>query len=198
VAYGETLASAGRLADAEAELRAAVDLDPTSPVALVRLGTVQGAQGRLEDATRTLERALALKPDDVDAHRSLGRAYAMGHEDARAVPHLERTLAAQPDDPDVLVALASIFVASDDGSLRDPSRAAELAQRAVQLTARRDPVALDILAGALAQSNRIEDAVRTGSEALVVARAQGNAALADQIELRLQRYREYQQFLGGR
>jgi tetratricopeptide (TPR) repeat protein len=196
VAHGEALAAAGQLAEAEAQLRAAVDLDPSSPVALVRLGTVQAAQGRFDDAVRSLEGALALSPDDLDAHRSVGRAYAALRQDARAVPHLERTLAAQPDDPVLLVALATIFVASDDRSLRNPARAADLAERAVQLTGRRDPVALDILAGAQAQAGRIEDAVRNGSEALALLRAQGNAELAAQVEMRLQRYREYQQLLG--
>jgi tetratricopeptide (TPR) repeat protein len=165
-------------------------------VALVRLGTVQAAQGRFDDAVPALERALALKPDDVDAHRALGRAYAARREDARAVPHLERALGAQPDDPAVLVALATIFVASDDPRLRNPGRAADLAGRAAQLTARRDPAVLDILAGALAQTDRVADAVTTATEALALARAQGNAALAAQIEMRLERYREYQQFLG--
>jgi hypothetical protein len=82
--------------------------------------------------------------------------------------------------------------------LRNPSRAVDLARRAAQVTSRRDPVALDILAGALAQTNRVADAITTATEALAVARAAGNPALAAQIEVRLQRYREYQQFLGGR
>ena len=196
VAYGEALASAGQLPSAEAELRTAVDLDPASVVGLVRLGTVQAAQGRLDDAIRTLGRALTLNPDDVDAQRGLGLAYSGRQLDEQAVPHLERAVVALPDDPAVLMALATIFVASDDPRLRNPGRAADLAGRAAQLTARRDPAVLDVLAGALAQTDRVADAVTTATEALALARAQGNAALAGQIEMRLGRYREYQQFLG--
>jgi tetratricopeptide (TPR) repeat protein len=196
VAYAEALAAEGRLPEAETELRTAASLDASSPVTLVRLGTVQAAQGRLDEAIPTLERALAVRPDDVDAHRALARAYVVRRDDRRAVPHLERALGAAPDDPEMLVALATICVASDDPLLRDPSRAVELARRAAQLTSRRDPVALDILAGALAQTNHVADAVTTATEALGVARAQGQAELAAQIEMRLQRYRDYQQLLG--
>jgi tetratricopeptide (TPR) repeat protein len=194
VAYGEALASAGRLAEAEAQLTAGTRLDPASAPAWVRLGTVQAAQGKMDEAIASLEHALAIEPDNVDAHRGLGRAYAMRQRDAAAIPHLERALAAQPDDIAVLVPLAAILAEANDPMVRNPRRAIALAEQGVAATSRRDPQLLELLAGALAADNRISDAAAVTREALAVARANGNTALAARLEERLRAYDMYAGF----
>jgi Flp pilus assembly protein TadD len=194
VAFGEALAADGRLVEAETELTTAVRLDGAGAPAWVRLATVQAAQGELAEATASFERALALDPNDLDAHRGLGRTYAMSRQDARAVPHLERALSAEPNDLVVLLPLAAILVEADDPMLRNPRRALELAERAVAVTSRRDPVPMELLAGALAASGRVADATGAAREALSLARAQGNAALASRLEMRLRGYEAYAGF----
>jgi tetratricopeptide (TPR) repeat protein len=56
------LRHAGRLEDAEAELRKALELDENFPPALDTLGAVCAQQGRFEEALRLTERAYALTP----------------------------------------------------------------------------------------------------------------------------------------
>jgi protein O-mannosyl-transferase len=194
VAYGFVLSTAGRFADAEAQLQIAVDLDPTDPVAQGRLGAVQAAQGKLDDAITHLNRALALRPDDVDAHRSLGEVYAIRRQDALAVVHLERALVVQTDHPGLLGRLAAILADSPDPSVRDGTRAVQLAERAVLLTSRQDALALDILAVAQASVGRLAEAVSTAEEALRLARAKGNQALIAELEYRVAAYRARQPF----
>jgi Flp pilus assembly protein TadD len=192
VAYGVSLMSARRFADAEAQLQAAVDLDGADPMAQSRLGAAQAAQGKLEHAIAHLERAVALRPNDVDSHRWLGQAYASGRQDGLAVPHLARALEVQGDDPILLGHLAEILADSSDESVRDPVRAVALAERASALTARSDARTLDILAAAQAATGRFGDAAATADEALRLAVAQHNQALISELQYRVAAYRERQ------
>lgn len=198
VAYGEALAAARRYPDAETQYRAAVDLVPGDPIALVRLGSVLAAQRKLDEATPFFERALAVRPDDADANRAVGMAYAVRRQDARAVPHLERALATRPDDPFLLGQLASILAESPDASVRDGRRAVEVAERAARVTARQDPIVLEILAVSLAATNRVSDAASVAREALLIARRQGNTALASRLEQRVSSYDVFTPSMPGR
>lgn len=60
VAYGVTLFGQRRFAEAEAQLRAALALEPNDAVATGRLGGVVAAQGRIDEAIGLFERAARL------------------------------------------------------------------------------------------------------------------------------------------
>jgi hypothetical protein len=64
----------------------------------------------------------------------------------------------------------------------DPQKAIPLAEKACELTERRQPDPLTILARAYALGGRNLDAFRTADEALRIARAAGDEGLARQIE----------------
>ena len=181
VAYGSVLGNNRKVAEAEAQFQAAVDLNEADPIAQSRLGSALAAQGKLDSAIPHLERALALRPDDVEAHRSLGQIYAMRREDARAVPHLSRAVDAMPDDPALVSRLAAILAGSPDPMVRDPQRAVALAERAASLTRRQEPLVLSILAVALAGAGRLPEATATAREGVPLAVAQGNQALAAEL-----------------
>lgn len=190
VAYGEALASAGRVGEAESQYWLAVERAPDDPVALVRLGSVLAARGRMDEALRQFEHAASIAPDDLDARRGLGLALAARRDDARAVIHLGFVLAARPDDLVAIRELVAILTASDDPSLRDPPRALALATHAVALTARRDPLSLELLSAALASVGRYTDAAAAGEEGAATARALGDQALAARLTARASAYRE--------
>lgn len=61
------LSSQGRMRDALAQARAAVDADSFSPTKWRVLGEIQAAQDQNLDARQSLERALQIKPDDATA-----------------------------------------------------------------------------------------------------------------------------------
>jgi len=188
VAYGEALANAGRLADAEAQLQAGIALVPDDPSARVRIGAVLAQQRKYDAAVPHLERALALRPGDVDAHRLLGEIYAIQQQDVLAVRHGEQALASLPEDAQLIARLAAILADSRDASVRDPSRATELAERAVRLTSGKDPRMLEILSVAQAASGRLVDAAATSRAAAEVARGRGDGALVSALEYRASAY----------
>lgn len=188
VAYGSVLAQDGRLRDAETQFQRAVELNDADGIAHARLGSAQAAQGKFGDAVPHLRKALALNDADVEAHRTLGQILAMRREDAQAVVHLERALQAQPDNPQLVVQLASVLADSRDPPVRNLDRAIALAERGVELTARREATALDVLGLAYARQGRFVEAVSAARDALAIARASGNAAAASSIESRLRAY----------
>lgn len=182
VAYGEVLANADRLIEAETNLRHAVELGPADPQTRVRLEAVQR---RLDEAIMSRVKEVASRPDDAEAHRFLGRAYAMRGQDALAVRHLERALEIVKDDPDALGELATILAESGDASVRDGAEAVAAAEGLVQLTGRGDAAALEILAVAQDAAGRTREAAATAAEALRLARRKGDKALVSRLKERL-------------
>ena len=64
-----------RLDEAEAQLRASLDVDDSFPPAHYRLGQVLEKKQRLEDAKRELLRAATLDPTYPEPHYALARVY---------------------------------------------------------------------------------------------------------------------------
>ena len=180
--YSDALVSAGRLIEAEMNLRRAAELDPADALARAKL---DAAREKLDEAIMLREREAASRPDDATARRFLARAYAMRGQDARAVSHLERALEVVKDDPEALGQLAMILAEASDASVRDGARALALAERLVQLTGRGDAGALEILAVAQDAAGRTRDAIATAAAALRIARTQRDRALVRRLEQRL-------------
>jgi tetratricopeptide (TPR) repeat protein len=189
VAYGSVLAQGGRVSEAEQQFRRAVELNPRDALARSRLASTLAAQGRFDDAVTQLREALTLDDSDIDGHRMLGQILAMRREDAEAIVHLERALLAQTDNPQLLVQVASLRADSRDLSVQDLERATKLAERAVELTSRREATALDVLGLAYARQRRFVEAASAAQDALAIARATGNAAAVKSIETRLSAYK---------
>ncbi|MBN1965377.1 MAG: tetratricopeptide repeat protein, partial [Anaerolineae bacterium] len=66
----------GRYADAERELRKALDIDPTHPLAHSNMGLVLYRQGRLDEAIEWVEKALELDPQIEGAPEALAQMKA--------------------------------------------------------------------------------------------------------------------------
>jgi tetratricopeptide (TPR) repeat protein len=194
--YATSLLMKGRHAEAEPHLRVAVAENPSFAEAEANLGVALSAQGRLDEGVVHLRRAIELRPDYVSAHRNLGETYALQHRLADALTHYATALERQPDDVSLLNRISWIHATSSDARIRDGARALALAERAVTLTRRQDPDALDSLAAALAELGQFDEAETVAREALGAARAKGNESLSRGLEQRLalyargQRYRE--------
>jgi tetratricopeptide (TPR) repeat protein len=69
------LTSAGRLAEARAELRAALDVEPRNVDLLVNMALVDKAERRPDQAIELLLRAIGNQPRHAAAHYNLGVLY---------------------------------------------------------------------------------------------------------------------------
>jgi tetratricopeptide (TPR) repeat protein len=196
--HATMLLERGLFADAESQLRVALQHQPRFAEARAALGTALCAQGRLDEGIAELQAALAVAPANPAAEQSLGEAYASRGDMERAVVHYTRALVLRPDDVAVMNRVGWILATDPHDATRDGARALSLSTRAVELTGRRDITSLDTLAAAQAEQQRFAAAAATGAEALSLARASGAADYIPELEGRLRQYRERQPFRSRR
>jgi tetratricopeptide (TPR) repeat protein len=196
---GFALMRMGHSEEAYATLRRAVEMQPLDAEAHNNLGVVLMQAGRFQDAVPWLQRAVELKPDYSEAHLNLANAFAAVGQPKAAVGQFREAIRARPDWPPALSSLAWLE-ATDADALRDPGDAVRLASRAADLSGKRDPQVLDVLAAAYAAAGRFTEATRTAemAEALAAGWAP-DPDLAAQIRAHLSLYRTgHQLVVGGR
>jgi tetratricopeptide (TPR) repeat protein len=185
VNYGVDLYAAGRLREAEQQLREAVRLKETSAPAHANLGPVLCALGQLDEGIAHLERALELDPEYSAAHGNLGEAYAAQGRRALAAHQFALAVERAPDNPFFLNRLGWLLATSPEDAVRNGARAVAVAERAASITSRRDMMSLETLSAAYAEAGRFPEAVATVREALALAERQGNRAIVPDLTNRL-------------
>jgi tetratricopeptide (TPR) repeat protein len=108
---GIALAALGQNAEAAAEYREAIRLDPMMEDAHRNLGFLEWTQHQIEAARNELERALQLSPDDSFAHYYLGRVHLDAQRYPQAFDELARSHVPWPEDPVFLIEIATAYAA---------------------------------------------------------------------------------------
>jgi tetratricopeptide (TPR) repeat protein len=98
---GAALQSDGRLDEAMAHYRRAIELRPDYAPAYNNLASTLRAAGQVQDAVTTYEHALTLRPDYPEAHYNLANALLDEGHSAAAAEHFQIALTAMPDSADV-------------------------------------------------------------------------------------------------
>ncbi len=108
---GFVLREAGRLDDADAVFRGALELLPDSDVPRVALGTVELQRGRFAEAQALCEEALRLRPASLYArvHRAESLLFQRRRDEAEE--ELREVAAAEPDSPHARTARALLEAA---------------------------------------------------------------------------------------
>ena len=152
----------GRVAEAVAACREAVRIEPKMGSAQHELGVSLLRAGHAAEAARHLDIAARLTPGRRNVFFDLGRARERSGDPAEAARAYARQLAWTPGDESLAL-------------LSGPYRS---------------PAALDVLAAALADRGRFDEALRRAREAERLAREAGDEALARAIAGRAARYVE--------
>ncbi|HEV2045786.1 MAG TPA: tetratricopeptide repeat protein [Chthoniobacterales bacterium] len=188
---GYALAKKGELDNAIAHLRKAIEFQPNYPDAHYNLGTALFQKGRIDEAIAEWQKTLSIRPNDSGAHTSLGNALVQKGSLRDAIDHYQTALDLAPNSILPLNNLAWVRATCPDTSLRDGAKAVELAQQADQLSDGKNPVFTRTLAAAYAENGRFNDAIETAQRAAQLATAQGEPALANQIEQDVDLYRKH-------
>ena len=108
---GFVLREAGRLDDADAVFRGALELLPGSDVPRVALGTVELQRGRFAEAQALCEEALRLRPESLYArvHRAESLLFQQRREEAE--DELREIVSLEPDSPHARTARALLEAA---------------------------------------------------------------------------------------
>ena len=130
------------------------------------LGSLLRLSGKSQEAVDHLKKALVFRPGHAKSHVALGLALvAIGDPDAGLL-HFQQALQQRYVVPSSLNDMAWSLSTHSTVGARRPAAAIKLAERAVALTNRRDPVFLDTLAVAYAAAGQYKEARRTANEAL--------------------------------
>ncbi len=182
------LARQSRYEEAMAEFQKSLDINSNSAEAHHNLGLFLAGAGQFDEAIAHFRTALQLKPTLINARRTLAVVLAHHGKIPEAIAEWSELLRLQPDDVPALRELAWLLATSPAASHRNGSRAVQLAERAAELTADRDPAVLDALAAAYAEAGRFSEAVQTARHALELAARQNQQTLAESVRARLSLY----------
>jgi tetratricopeptide (TPR) repeat protein len=155
------------------------------------LGLALLKKGDVNAAISHLKRALELQPNFAKAHWYLAIALVQTGCVDEAVLHDRSFLAFHPDDPATQEAFsypAWVLATSPNSSVRNGSKALELAKQAEQASKGISPRILSVLAAAYAETGRYPEAIATSQRAIQQALAQANYTLLAHLQTQLKCY----------
>jgi protein O-mannosyl-transferase len=179
----------GRIDEAIAHYQEAVQEDPHFAEAYYLLGNDLFRRSRIDDAIAAYEQALQSRPAYPEVENNIGLALLKEGRPGEAIAHWENAVANESDFVPALNNLAWVLAAFPEASIRNGDKALRLADRANQLSGRKDPAVLRTLAAAYAENGRFTEATATAESGLQLANTQDNSALAKIFESDLAHYR---------
>lgn len=143
----------------------AVALDEANAEAFNNRGVTRRVMGQYRQAAEDYTRALKIAPRHPQALANRGYALKKLGRYKDAIRDYERAIKVNPDEPVVYNDLAWLLATCPEEAIRDPERAIELGETAVEM-APEDGRFLDTLAAAYAAAGQFEKATETGLEAV--------------------------------
>ena len=115
-----------------------------------------------------------------------------------AIDNYQKALTINNTSPQTLFNLSWIYATSENSSYRNGIKAVKLAEKLCTLTDYQQPLAMDALAAAYAETGNFDKAIETAQKALELALHLGPQKLVFGLEKRLKLYkvgRPYRQYL---
>jgi tetratricopeptide (TPR) repeat protein len=185
---GMSLYIHGEVEEGLEHLRQAILINPMFAEGHYNLGMSLLHQGHLDQALPELETAVTLQPRDSSAEEALAVINDSLGTRSEALNHWRRALALEPRRISVLVGTAWLLATAPDPALRNGVEAVELAKNAENLGAEGDPIVLDTLAAAYAETGEFARAVTCANRALDLAVARKDESLTAAIRDRILLY----------
>jgi tetratricopeptide (TPR) repeat protein len=170
------------------EYRRAIALGPNTANYHNGLGTVLTDLGKFDAATNEFAVAAQLDLENPWPHFETAKVLLKTGRDPEAVDELRAALRIAPDNFQILTFAAHVLAADENAALRDGATALTLAIKANVLTDGSQPLVLDALGMACAETGRFDDACEVTQKALTIA----TAAQMKKLEPLRQRLELYQ------
>jgi len=183
-----TWRQSGLFTDSETLYRATLALNPNADLAHNNLGLLLAKAGQFDEAIAHFQRAVEIRPGSAHAHNNLANAFRFTGRAREAAEQYEISLKLEPGNPNTWNNLALLRATSWDASVRNGSRAVELAEQARKLTPKPNPIILATLAAAYAEATRYQEAVETIQQALRLLPPNPGAPLAKSLQAQLELY----------
>ena len=187
---GVLMASAGRGEDAITHFSAAVSFNPNYLEARQGLADALTRAGRPQQALPEYAEILRLNPQAGEARRGYSMALVRLKRYREARDWLLDATRLQPDDPEFRQALARLFAAAPDDSVRDGAQALAITQKLLE-SDKRTPIG-ETLAMAFAETGRFADAIEVQRGVLAAASQAGLLADVRRMTANLRLYERHQ------
>ena len=174
---GSTLVLQGKPEEGLAQLERALQLNPQLHFARIHRALALQSLGRVTEANEQFNLVLRFNPGAINSLFGLGNSFLAQRRFTQAIQCYRQLLAHQPDSVPALNRLAWLLATHSDDSVRNGTDALRFATRACQLTANNDPLSLNSLAAAYAETGQFEQAVATAQRALELATTSGQTQL---------------------
>ena len=191
---GALLQVQGRLMEAAEQFRLTLESDPDNRGARFNLGLLLQMQGDASGAVEQFRLVLESVPNDAETHSALAQALAGQNQWADAIAEYLLALETMPNLLSAVVNLAWLRATAPDSVMRDTDQAVALAERAADLTDRRNFIVMDTLGAAYAAAGRFDDAIAAANTAIALAQAEGEEAALEPIRARVTTYLTYRPF----
>lgn len=188
---GNILDHLGRTPEALAEYREAVRLKPDMAFLHNGAGQMLAKLGRFDEATAEFAEAMRFDPNFASPHLELGKMLLQRGLDPDAIDQFRAAVGLDPENFQILAYVAHVLAAIDNPGVRDGKSALALAAKANLLTGGAQPLVLDALAMACAETDDFANAVEVGQGAVRLA-AQVKLKDLEMIQRRLVLYQNHQ------
>jgi len=185
---GDTLNKKGDFAGAVKHYQEAIRIKPDYTEAYNNIGVILARQKKDKEAIFHFYKALQIDSAYSGAYYNLGKIFTNQGKIEDAILNYRKTLQFDPDNTQALYNLAWILATHKNKEFRNGEDAERLAQRLCKITQYKQPLALDALATAYAETERFNDAVLTAKKALKLALDQELEELSLGLQKRLQLY----------
>jgi spermidine synthase len=152
----------------------------------------------IEKSLEFFETAAMIKGDDPALLCQVGDAMFQLNRFTKAIPYFRRSIELEPDWPKPRNDLAWILATNPDPAGYDPVQAVRTAQKACELTHYAGPGMLDTLAVAYAATGDFDKAATAAQQALDAAAKTRQPALAADIRIHLEMFKNHQAYRPGK
>ncbi len=181
--YGVALAATGRVEEAIAQYKRAIELNPRFPDAHNNFGSTLVAIRRYDEAAVHFRKALEIDPKHAGAHSNLGALLAQLGRIDEAIPHLQEAIARAPGAADAYKNLGLALALK--GRFEE---ATPYLEQVVNVSGDRDPAVLDLLGRGYAALGRFPEAVQIERQALAGAIQQISPRLVEALKAKITLY----------
>ncbi len=189
-ALGNAMLMQEKTSEAMAYFTKAIQLRPAFPEAHYQLGNILALSGKVPQALPHFAEVVRLDPKAAEPYVPYAMALAEVGRIDEAVEKLREALQIKPELLPALQRLGWFMAAHKEDRIRNGLHAVQYANTAVTLTREQDADSLDLLAAAFAEQGKFNRAIEEATKAIRVAKENNLAEYADQIQARLELYRQ--------
>jgi len=185
---GVTLEAQGNSTGAAKQYLETLRTNPNHVKAHNSMGIILAKQGNFKDSVYHYKKALQINPEYPGAYYNLGKIFSAQGKIEEAIYYYQKALSYSSNMTQALYNLSWILATCEDGNYRNGTEAVKLAEKLCKITRYKQPLALDALAAAYAETGKFDAAVLTAKKGLKLALHQGPKELALELKKRLQLY----------